>query len=554
MLNIQEKFLNLIKELKIISKDSEIDVSNLEYLENVITETKLLVPVVGDFSAGKSTLLNKFIGKDILAVNVLPETAIPAELYYSDREYNIAVDKDGNELEIDDLSVENIQKYSYIKRYINSENLKKIDPIILVDMPGFDSPFENHNKSIMSYLDKGVYYMVLSAIDAGTISKSLITQIKNIKSFKKDFTMFITKCELRSKEDFNTVKEEMFQTLKYVSYNKEIYNISSTDINLFSGVMSKLDPENIFESIYIDTIKYLIDELRSSINLKISALKKDKKANNKIIEELNEAIQKIENKREKLIEDEKKKNYESDVNNIVQEVGKELNNNMDLLVNIAMSGDSDSLKEEMLNIMQPIIIEKTNIALDNININVSREFSVDVKSLDDLLSEYNIPNFIQKIEMHIDKYKDKIKIPRLKNNGNNYNTLYKSLTTTIAILTSVVNPIIEILIVFLPEIINLCFGFIRERQQKEQIKSQMIAQITHIKRELKIQISTILKESASKSIDAISQSFDEELNRKKEEIEKVQEELSSKKDLDALISKLQDNVSKIDSLSNFLYK
>ena len=37
MLNIQEKFLNLIKELKIISKDSEIDVSNLEYLENVIT-------------------------------------------------------------------------------------------------------------------------------------------------------------------------------------------------------------------------------------------------------------------------------------------------------------------------------------------------------------------------------------------------------------------------------------------------------------------------------------------------------------------------------------
>ena len=255
-----------------------------------------------------------------------------------------------------------------------------------------------------------------------------------------------------------------------------------------------------------------------------------------------------------MIEDEKKKNYESDVNNIVQEVGKELNNNMDLLVNIAMSGDSDSLKEEMLNIMQPIIIEKTNIALDNININVSREFSVDVKSLDDLLSEYNIPNFIQKIEMHIDKYKDKIKIPRLKNNGNNYNTLYKSLTTTIAILTSVVNPIIEILIVFLPEIINLCFGFIRERQQKEQIKSQMIAQITHIKRELKIQISTILKESASKSIDAISQSFDEELNRKKEEIEKVQEELSSKKDLDALISKLQDNVSKIDSLSNFLYK
>lgn len=125
MLNTQEKFISLIKELKIIAKESEIDTSNTNYLENVINEIKLLIPVVGDFSAGKSTLLNKFIGKDILEVNTLPETSIPAELYYSDREYNIAVDKNGNEIEIYDLSKDNIQKYSYIKRYINSDNLKK---------------------------------------------------------------------------------------------------------------------------------------------------------------------------------------------------------------------------------------------------------------------------------------------------------------------------------------------------------------------------------------------------------------------------------------------
>ena len=301
MLNIQLNFLNLIKELKFISEESEIDISNLEYLENVILETKLLVPVVGDFNAGKSTLLNKFIGKDILAVNDLPETAIPSELYYSDREYNIAVDKNGNELQIDDLSVENIQKYSYIKRYVNSDNLKKIDPVILVDMPGFDSPFENHNKSIISYLDKGIYYMVLSPIDAGTITKSLITQIKNIINFKKDFTMFITKSELRSKEDFDYIKEQISKTLKFISYDKDIYNISSTDINLFNEVITKLDPEMIFEYIYIDKIKGLIDQIRSSINVRISALKKDKKANDKVIYELNEAIKKIENKREKLI-------------------------------------------------------------------------------------------------------------------------------------------------------------------------------------------------------------------------------------------------------------
>lgn len=554
MLNTQEKFISLIKELKIIAKESEIDISNINHLENVINEIKLLIPIVGDFSAGKSTLLNKFIGKDILEVNILPETSIPAELYYSDREYNIAVDKNGNEIEIDNLSKDNIQKYSYIKRYINSDNLKKIDPIILVDMPGFDSPFENHNQSIISYLDKGIYYIVFSPIDAGTISKSLITQIKNIRGFKKDFSMFITKCELRSKEDFNDVKEEMKKTLSSISYDKDIYSISSTDINLFNEVIEKLDPENIFKSIYIDSIKDLIYELKTSINIKISAFKKDKKANDKIIEELKDSLNKIEAKKAKLIEDEKNKNYESEVNSIVQEVGKELNNNIDSLVNAAMRGDSDGLKEEMLNIIQPIVIEKTNIALDNININISRQFSTDVKSLDSILSEYNIPNFIEKIESNIEKYRDKIKIPQLKSDTSNTNTAYKTVMTTAAILTNIVNPIIEILIVFLPEILNLCFGFIREKQQKDEIKSQILSQITHIKRELKVQISKVLKENASASIDSISNSFDEELNKKREEIQQAQEEISSKKDLEEVIYRLQNNLKKIDELSNFLYE
>lgn len=421
-------------------------------------------------------------------------------------------------------------------------------------MPGFDSPFENHNQSIISYLDKGIYYIVLSPIDAGTISKSLITQIKNIRGFKKDFSMFITKCELRSKEDFNDVKEEMKKTLSSISYDKDIYSISAADINLFNEVIEKLDPENIFKSIYIDSIKDLIYELKTSINIKISAFKKDKKANDKIIEELKDSLNKIEAKKAKLIEDEKNKNYESEVNNIVQEVGKELNNNIDSLVNAAMCGDSDGLKEEMLNIIQPIVIEKTNIALDNININISRQFSADVKSLDSILSEYNIPNFIEKIKSNIEKYRDKIKIPKLKSDTSNTNTAYKTVMTTAAILTSIVNPIIEILIVFLPEILNLCFGFIREKQQKDEIKSQILSQITHIKRELKVQISKVLKENASASINSISNSFDEELNKKREEIEQVQKEISSKKDLEEVISRLQNNLKKIDELSNFLYE
>ena len=53
------------------------------------------MPVVGVFCAEKSTMLNKHIGRDILSVSIKPETAIPAELYYSLEEYDERVYADG---------------------------------------------------------------------------------------------------------------------------------------------------------------------------------------------------------------------------------------------------------------------------------------------------------------------------------------------------------------------------------------------------------------------------------------------------------------------------
>ena len=499
MINNQKKFIDILEQLESISKDSDIDYKNISFFINIINNTKFLIPIVGDFSAGKSTLLNHFIGKDILKTNELPETAVATELYYSEKEYNIAVDKNGNEIEIYDLSKENVKNYSYIKRYINSENLKKISPIILVDMPGFDSPSENHNKSIISYLNKGIYYIVLSSMEEGEITKSLITQIKNIINFNKDFSIFITKTEFYGKEDIELTKDKMKKTLKSISINKNIETISIKDINIFDSFINKLNIENIFSNIYLEPIKDTIYDLKSSINIKISALKKDKKSNEYVIRELEEAINKIERKKAELIEDEKNKSYENEVNKILKEISKELDNNIDYIVNLALEGNSIKLQKELSNIIQPILIEKTNDVLNNINLDIGAEISKDIKSLDEVLANYNIPNFIKKIEMNLDKYKDNIKIPKIVADDDTKNK-YKLITSTLAILTNVVNPLIEILIVFLPEILNLCFGIIQEKNYKENVKEKIIDDLTRIKRDLKIEITKINKENNKVSI------------------------------------------------------
>ena len=487
MLNNQEKFIGILNRINEISISCDIDNKDIKQLLNLVKNMPLKVPIVGDFSSGKSSLLNKFMGKDILEVNIKPETAVPAELYYSEEEYDIGVDKDNNQIKLDNVKSENIKDYLYIKRYINSDNLKKIEPIILVDMPGFDSPLENHNRAIMSYLDKGIYYVVLVPVDSGTITKSMLMQIKNIVNFKKDFSIFITKTDLRSEINIKEVSEEIKNRLEDIDINKDIAYINQNDIHLFDSMIKELDPERLFDSVFLDAIKDMCYNKYNSINIKISALKKDKNENDRTIEALEDSLKEIEKRKSDMIKEIETNSYEKEANEVINQVGKELNNNIDSLVNIALSGGSESLKEEILNIIQSVTIEKLGKIVEKLNNDINIQFSNDIKSLDEILSGYNINEFSNKLLNVLERFDIQTKIKNMMSTNSDDKTdkKYKTIAMAFAVLTDIIHPAIEILIIYLPEIINLCFTLIAKSKQKDETRSQILSQIPSIKRKMK---------------------------------------------------------------------
>lgn len=553
MLNNQEKFIGILNRINEISISCDIDNKDIKQLLNLVKNMPLKVPIVGDFSSGKSSLLNKFMGKDILEVNIKPETAVPAELYYSEEEYDIGVDKDNNQIKLDNVKSENIKDYLYIKRYINSDNLKKIEPIILVDMPGFDSPLENHNRAIMSYLDKGIYYVVLVPVDSGTITKSMLTQIKNIVNFKKDFSIFITKTDLRSEINIKEVSEEIKNRLEDIDINKDIAYINQNDIHLFDSMIKELDPERLFDSVFLDAIKDMCYNKYNSINIKISALKKDKNENDRTIEALEDSLKEIEKRKSDMIKEIETNSYEKEANEVINQVGKELNNNIDSLVNIALSGGSESLKEEILNIIQSVTIEKLGKIVEKLNNDINIKFSNDIKSLDEILSGYNINEFSNKLLNVLERFDIKSKIKNIKpeDSGDEADgdKTYKILTTAFTVLTDIISPIIEILIVFLPEILEL----FAKLQYKKDVRSQILSQIPSIKRKLRPYIVDVLKKESEERIKIISQTLDEELNKKKNEIEEVQKQLNSNNNIEELIKNYQEKLNLVNEVSNSLY-
>ncbi|QSI00562.1 hypothetical protein DWQ65_10935 [Treponema phagedenis] len=495
------------------------------------------------------------MGKNVLSVGINPETAIPSELYFSESEYCEGVTSDGMVTRLNDDS--DITNYVCLRRYIKSEALKKLEPIVLVDMPGFDSSLDAHNKAIFNYLDKGSHYVVLTPVDAGTISASMKKQIQNILTFGRECSFFISKTDLRSSDEVAAVKNEVQNEVSMLTGKAEtVFEINKDDVSLFNNFAELLNANELFKKVFLETIKNECFDVKYSINIKISALKKDKASNQKAVDELKAALTKIEEKKNKLIANESRNTYIGEADIVANAVGSALQSNLESLTSIAMNGGKEALNEEINSIVQNTIASKINDVMIKITTRFTGEFSKSVDGLQDVFDAYNNDEFMRTLQ---DSARDLFDVTQtsisqfLENKKNTSKTDTGTILATAAagafgILTNVLAPIVEILIVLLPTIFSSIFSRTKEDQKRQEVSSAISAQIPTIKREVRTHISQVLQDNSKHIIEAISEKYDAELAKKKEEIEQAQKELESNNQINEMLQKLESCLNRTDKV------
>lgn len=208
-MKIKEKLLNYIEQSQQVLEPLSIN-NNAIDLKDKLERCELIVPVVGGFSAGKSSLINSFLKTNLLPTAITPETALATELRYSDEEYIEAIDinEKTHRYSIEQLNEikDNSKGFKFLRIFLNNQDLADIRPLVLVDMPGFDAPLEEHNQAIMQYLTKGCYFIFLTSVEDGSITRSMSREIKNISLFAKDFSFCLSKTDLRTEDDVQKIK------------------------------------------------------------------------------------------------------------------------------------------------------------------------------------------------------------------------------------------------------------------------------------------------------------------------------------------------------------
>lgn len=553
----KDLYLNYLYNIRNILKDSDISVKKIEMYEKVIESYELIIPIIGSFSAGKSTLINSFLNENYLLVGITPETSIATELRYTDRNERIEIVKENNILETYSINEiekvkEHPEKNYYVKIYLKNKNLKEIAPIVLVDMPGFDSPLELHNQSILNYISKGSYYIILINIEDGTLTRSMIRQIEGVKNSRKDFSFFLSKSNLRSNTEIEKVKEEIeFQIEDKLDIEKIVTPIYKSGGENLKIILKNINPENIFKNLFFPEIKENYYEILENLSLKETSLKSSIEENEKIIENLQNSINKTLAKKEDMLNEVKRKNSENKINLVVNNVGKSLSNSIDELVNIAFNGNNDLLCQTISDIVRNSLISETQTAISDIGNEIISDFK---ESIMELKYEDVNTNILDKISTTItsqlngtNTWFKNINMPTISNKA-----LYRSVSTVLAITTSIIAPLLEIIIIFLPDIISALFKKSKEKEQKAKIKNELIGNvIPSLKMKLKEELRPLLKEETDKLIIEIGNRFENELKEKTELLNKTQEE--KLKDIENVNETLQ-NIQEIRENINLEYQ
>lgn len=506
-----QKVKEAIITLKDIEKAYGHSTENIEMIERNVQNAKVCTPVIGKFSSGKSALINALLGysNGILKVDIMPETAIPAEITYGDEDGVTVVKNDGS---TETMSVSEYREYEAdansvkcARLTLRNSFLEDIQDVVVVDMPGFDSGFEVHNKAIDSYLPESMAYMVAFPADDMIIRSSIGNTLREICLHDMPVCIVITKGDKR-KDDYEESLDDLLSNVKRFIGDR---NIPVCFTNSADGDTKEV--ETFLNSVQENSQELLRNRFKIDIfnemNIVEGYLKTALENNDMSESDLDAKTEKLNNQYSKLnrqMEDEKER-FEKIVPECIEKIKADV---------------MTSLESEEANLIA-MAMNNQNIN-DRLNITVRAAVTKSVQI-----------NLIPEIEKHLRKVANCINSEKLGDVDTHFefnleqvkNSVVANTVTAIS-MWLVAGPIIGLIGYLITEFIGKKLRDKKREEQKNEIRAQLHSEIFP---QIIEQVGNNLDTAIYKQINMIKESIDETLKRQKETLEQAIEDIRKQK-------------------------
>ena len=501
-----EKIIKALEELKEINNVYELPTEEIVSLEKDIENAKVCTPIIGKFSSGKSALVNTLLGYNkhkMLKEDITPETAVPAEIMYSDIEDTITIiKKNGEEEEIsfDEYKIFEADAETVINTRIQLRNtfLKEIPDVMLVDMPGFESGFEVHNKAIDNYLPQSLAYIITFPADDMIVRSSVGNILKELCLHDMPLCITITKWDKRNEDEFDKTLENLKENLKKYVGNRELKYCSTTsargdaselkeflkDIQEKSQIILSNKYKKLVIPLVENTENYLVTTLNGG---DLSESELDEKE-----EKLEKQLSALETKFK-----EEKQNFDTEITECVGEIKAE--------VQRALEAEESTLVAMALN-GQEINGHLNSIIRNTVTVSVKR-------------------NFITKLEKYFKRVAKTINSESIGDVAVSFSFNAKEIDSGItgSIVAAVAGVVIGLPIIGIA--LGTIMAFIGSRRQEEERNRQRQEARQKIRGEVFPQVmrevGTAIETTIAKQILLVNSAIDKEITNQKETLEKA---------------------------------
>jgi len=494
--------------------------SSLEEINN----GELLIPVVGGFSAGKSTAINNFLGRDILPVEITAETSIPAEIRYGHEERILAYNDNGDEelYQLSDLPAltERGEAYTLLKIFVDSNALKDAEPFVLVDMPGFDSSLKQHNDAILRYLACGAYYLYFINCSDGTVKSSDLRRLAEIDSSGKDFHIVLSKSDLLPVSQVQEVKEHVNQLIDdNLGIDNTVHTIGFDNIEAIYDVIKSSDPEKVFNNNFVGEAKGLFYDISACLNSAISTLKKTSQEKENELTTLSSSLDELLSQRDSKVAELKNKSTNSYESQILSSIEKDLKGSLQELVSAAKQSE-DALSRVITDIVRAGLVREMRVVTGNLSSNIVNDFAlhIDAQLLSNGLNKQDWLNgLMSTLQSEVMESLSGVLNKGQKGSGTAIGGLLSSIATLIP------HPLLKVVLAILPGILGAFVDMYSQNKKDENLKATLSSDvIPNIKNQLRPEISKSLNEVIASMVSAVSNQFKERITEQTLIVEKSQ--------------------------------
>lgn len=530
MFPLQSWMLQHFPEVRTLCENYNLSIKKLDPLEREVRDFVVRVPLIGPFSAGKSSLINALLEEKLLGVEVDPETALPTEIRYSSEEafYLEMKDETRRPASRDLLKAREFSAFgqnpSHLSALLASDKLSAWPHLCLVDMPGWDSGIEAHSAAIDNYLSRSLAYVLVFPISDGTLQASLHSLLSELNLHAMPIFVLISKADQKTPEDGGAVLEkirsEMAGIMKKSPFTTDL--ISSRKKNIAAFIKSLDSLEKQAESLFAKSCGARMAQELGMIQSHIAILLNEENLN------AEEIALKQENLRTEMKAFEEKMNREYErlkeqippcCERILSMVESELSGSLENLTTAALHGGD----------MEALVGQRVRSACTR---GIQSEFEPKMQkyfhTLEDLLPKdltraFNVPLDGQE-DLGTDSFK---------------NSIRTTLTSLLMIMKS--HPILTLITPLLFGIVDLFMGkaekTILEEKRREAVRQKVLHTLIpgvlsrlspKMNAALENQIRTVQKE-IRESIDQQRKNMENSLNELAEELKQSQAEFEARR-------------------------